>query len=41
MNVDPNKDNADNYRIGNSKTVTIKSFEYEAKKGARQIIITH
>ena len=31
MNDDPNKNNTDNYRIDNSKTVTSKSFEYKTK----------
>ena len=31
MNNDANENNANNYRVDNSKTVTSKSFEYKAK----------
>ena len=31
INDDANENNADNYRLDNSKTVTSKSFEYKTK----------
>ena len=31
MNDDANENNADNYKINNSNTITIKSFEYKTE----------
>ena len=43
MNDDENKNNANNYRINNNKTMTSKSFEYKTKilRSAQQTRIIH